>query len=482
MVEYFSSKRAISPILTTLLLIVIVVAASIAVYVWIQSYTGSQTSIADSFFVIENVNWDNAGNVGITVRNTGSTRLVIDNVYIDGLRHSVEQTVSAGDAETITIEYIWVSGQRYQLKVVDKSGLMTESTYKAPSTNWLIGWEKRVKITIDSNDINNSITDFPVLVHLSTSSGENSDDVSFIFDEVGSNSKKIAVTTADGTECYVEIEDWDSVIEQAWLWVKVPSLSNTSDRDLYLYYDSTHDDNIVHVGEPNSTPAENVWDSYFTLVTHMVDDPDNYHTRDSTLNDNDGTKEWPNAPSQADGKIGNAQDFNTIISDFVNCVTDSTLNILDTLTIEAWINPDQLSVTRQNSIVDRGMSYWFLVLVNQRLSFLRYNRGSFGLVLTDEIIPTGTYTHVAVGFDSYDPLEVKLYINGELSKEGSLDGLIDSSSSALLIGDRGPNVHYFDGVIDEVRISNTIRSSAWIKASYESQRDNLLSFGSEETT
>ena len=72
------SKRAVSPILAALLLIVIVVAASIAAYVWIQSYTGSQTSTASSFFVIENVHWDNAGNIDITIRNTGSARLTID--------------------------------------------------------------------------------------------------------------------------------------------------------------------------------------------------------------------------------------------------------------------------------------------------------------------------------------------------------------------------------------------------------------------
>jgi len=37
------------------------------------------------------------------------------------------------------------------------------------------------------------------------------------------------------------------------------------------------------------------------------------------------------------------------------------------------------------------------------------------------------------------------------------------------------------GVIDEVRASNTTRSAAWIKVSYESGRDDLLGFGLEET-
>ena len=149
---------------------------------------------------------------------------------------------------------------------------------------------------------------------MSTSSGENNDDVSFIFDEIGSNNKKIAVTTSDGqTECYVEIEEWNSGNEQAWLWVKVPSMSSATDSDLYLYYDTTHEDNIVYVGDPNSTPAENVWDNNFKLVTHMKDDPDISSIHDSTLNDNDGTKESANNPIQTDGIIGKAQDFSSAI-------------------------------------------------------------------------------------------------------------------------------------------------------------------------
>jgi len=38
------------------------------------------------------------------------------------------------------------------------------------------------------------------------------------------------------------------------------------------------------------------------------------------------------------------------------------------------------------------------------------------------------------------------------------------------------------GWIDEVRISGSVaRSSAWVGASYETQRDNLLTYGATET-
>jgi len=469
------SKKAISPILATLLLIVIVVASSIAVYAWIQSYAGSQTSTASSFFVIENVHWDSAGNIDITVRNTGSASIVIDTVYVDGVGHSVENIVDVGDSETITVEYDWNSGQKYALKVVEKSGLMAERVYKAPSSTWLMGWAKRVKLTIDSNDVDSELTDFPVLVHLCASSGINGGDVSFVFDEVGSNSKKIAVTTADGTECYVEVEEWDSGNEQAWLWVKVPSISSTADTALYLYYDADHGDNVAYVGDSASTIAENVWDSNFKLVAHMDDNPDASSIRDSTSNGNDGTKVSADNPMQTDGISGSAQDFS---DDTINCGDDSSLNIVDTLTIEAWINPD--SVSMPHFIVTRGDSYWFLVL-NSKLAFYMFNDGgSFGGYLaTPDNVPTGTFSHVAVVYNISDANEAKLYINGQLSVEGGIDGPIASVSDDLIIGEYWS--YPFDGTIDEATISDTVRNGAWIKASYETGADNLLTFGNEET-
>jgi hypothetical protein len=111
------------------------------------------------------------------------------------------------------------------------------------STGWLSGWANRVKLTIDHTKADSALSGFPILVHLCNSSGENLADVSFIFDNLGSdaNRKKIAITTSDGTtQCCVEIDKWSDANEQAWLWVKVPSIGNTADTNLYLYYDAGH--------------------------------------------------------------------------------------------------------------------------------------------------------------------------------------------------------------------------------------------------
>jgi len=173
---------------------------------------------------------------------------------------------------------------------------------------WLAGWANRIKISINHNNVDNPLSNFPVLVYLSNSSGYNDADVTPILDELENNSKRIAVTTSDGlSQCYAEIEKWDNVNKKAWLWVNVPSVSVSEDTDLYLYYDRDHTDNVAYIGDASSLPTESVWDRNFTLVTHMNNASDAIHLKDSTFNGNDGTKKF--APTEVAGKIGQAQHF-----------------------------------------------------------------------------------------------------------------------------------------------------------------------------
>jgi hypothetical protein len=64
---------------------------------------------------------------------------------------------------------------------------------------WLTGWANRTRIVINHNEVTNDLSNFPVLLHVSSSSGINAQNVTYIFDKVGSNSQKIAVTTLDNT-------------------------------------------------------------------------------------------------------------------------------------------------------------------------------------------------------------------------------------------------------------------------------------------
>ena len=182
---------------------------------------------------------------------------------------------------------------------------------------WLSGWgQDRLKLTLDHTKIDSDQVDFPVMLHISASSGIGSVDVSDVFDKLTSdaNRKKIAVTTSGGvTQCYVEIERWDDANEQAWLWMKAPALSSAADPVFYQYYDPAQADNTTYIGDTGDTPAQSVWDSSFKLVMHMAQDPNGDVAdaiKDSTSNANHGTPGGTMLTEDlVDGKIGKGIDF-----------------------------------------------------------------------------------------------------------------------------------------------------------------------------
>lgn len=136
---------------------------------------------------------------------------------------------------------------------------------------WLDGFSNRLKLTIDYTKVNSVLSNFPILVTISSESGITNTDITDIFTKLGSDGarKKIAITTNDGvTQCPVEIERWDHINKEAFLWAKVPEMSDSVDTILYLYYDSTQEDNLYYIGDTTESVAQSVWDSY-SFVAHL---------------------------------------------------------------------------------------------------------------------------------------------------------------------------------------------------------------------
>jgi len=361
---------------------------------------------------------------------------------------------------------------------IDATLLHVWTNIQAP-TSWLNGWDERVKITIDNNDVDNPLSNFPVLVHLSNSSGRNNDDTTFVFDEVGSNSKKIAVTTTDETQCYVEIERWDAVSEEAWMWVKVPSISNTIDTELYLYYDMDHANNTIYVGDTGSTAAQNVWDSNFKGVWHLSETSGGVGAiKDSTSNNNVGTDNG--SPTfNTTGRIDSAISFDGI-DDYINMSNSGSLQFTSSLTIEAWINLESFGSGSDVDIVlrkgDANPNDYQLAIHDQKLALMIEENDDAGLESTANLTAT-TWYYLA---GTWNGSTRRVYLNGSEDGSGPKTGNIIPDTRDIYIGGRS-GTDLSTGVIDEVRASNTTRSAAWIKASYESGRDDLLGFGSEET-
>lgn len=342
---------------------------------------------------------------------------------------------------------------------------------------WLGGWDKRVKITIDQNDIDSNLTDFPVLIYLSNSSGRLDDNLTCIFDELqsDSNRKKIAVTTDSPlTQCYVEIEKWDNMNKQAWLWVKVPNISDNEDTVLYIYYDSNQSENTGYVGDPNSAVSGNVWDDNFRLVCHMQDDPDDSHVRDSTSTNNDGTKSASGEPIEVEGFIGEAQYFDGS-NDHISVTNNESLNS-DYGTWEAWVYWDRDTTANYKYIFDHGYTGRFLLYTVNLQAWVTTNAGT--VKPTTSYLPLKEWHHVAV---THNGSQATIYVDGIEEDSKGISSTLRISSTDFYIGSyRGGGIYRWEGMIDEARFSSTGRNGAWIKATYESERDHLIDFGNEE--
>jgi len=116
------------------------------------------------------------------------------------------------------------------------------------SVTWLDGWDYRKKIVIDHTKIDEYLTNFPVLVKLTSSN--------FDFTKVKNDGTDIRFTKSDGqTLLSYERERYDTNNGNAEYWVKIPSISSTTDTVFYVYYGNS--------SATDGANKTNVWDSHY---------------------------------------------------------------------------------------------------------------------------------------------------------------------------------------------------------------------------
>jgi len=340
--------------------------------------------------------------------------------------------------------------------------------------NWLSGWAKRIEITISNTNVDSTLTNFPVLLYLSASSGTGSDDVSCIFDELtqDANRKKIAVTTSDGeTQCYVEIERWDDTNEKAWLWVKVPSVSNSAETVLYLYYDSSQSDNTTYVGDTGDSPAQSVWDSNFTLVWHMGQDPSGGSEciLDSTSNGNNGTPAGAMTSGDlVDGQIGKCIEFDG---------SDDEINM------KTMISDSTMTMEILYYCTDYGTWTMFCGKDGSTTDFFGFYPASTIRVRADntdadvsEALATNAWINLAASLDGS---------NATIMEDGVSKGTPALSAKVFDIDTLGYGFtttdYHLTGKVCEFRLSDIARGADWLKATHYSNNDGICGYGSEET-
>ena len=364
----------------------------------------------------------------------------------------------------------------YILSIEQGSGHVVETSL-VDGGGWLQGWGRRVKLDIDSNDIDENLTDFPVLIYLSSSSGRNNDNLSFVFDEIQSESdrKKIALTTSDGeTQCYAEIERWNATSEEAWLWVRVPSISDSSDTELYLYFDDEHGDNLDYIGDVGAAAATSVWDDDYVGVWHLSEDPSGASPQmlNSKSDISHGTSHGlMTSDDQVRGVVDGSLELDGF-TDYVDFGDDASLDITGNITIEAWVRPDDFAgppdlLTKGN--YDEAYSVWL-----RASGEVRFGLNNSPLTSNTTLV-AGTRYHVVA---TRSGTTRKIFINGTEDISDIYGFATGTTFTDLTLSSSG---YPLGGMVDEIRLSSNGRSDAWIRASFESERDSLVDYEDEET-
>ena len=121
--KILKSKKALSPVVASIILIAVTVAVSIAVAAWMGALTFSFMAGTEQVR-ISYVQWDDPSThatIYITVDNEGTSIITLKRVYVNNALQATHNCtdVSIGDGVSANFEitYTWTAGQTYDITV-----------------------------------------------------------------------------------------------------------------------------------------------------------------------------------------------------------------------------------------------------------------------------------------------------------------------------------------------------------------------------
>ena len=159
---------------------------------------------------------------------------------------------------------------------------------------------------------------------------------------------------------------------------------------------------------------------------------------------------------------------------YVDCGTaiNSIFQGGEEVTVEAWVKVE--SIAGLPTILgnyDSG-SMQYLLRIDGGLPTFWVGTPGFTSCSATTSISTGVWTHIS---GTYDGTNIRIYVNGVLENTVAKTGVFAANSNSLKIGNSAiTGSEEFDGVIDDVRIWNCVKSDAAILADM-----NALYTGSE---
>jgi flagellin-like protein len=125
--KFRKSVKALSPVVASIILIAVTVAVSIAVAAWMGALTIGFMSGGEQV-EIRNIDWNTADHAVLTIKNTGTSAVIIQEVWINNVANAsatdpvLPMSISANGQTTLDVPVSWVAGDNYQFKLVTAKG------------------------------------------------------------------------------------------------------------------------------------------------------------------------------------------------------------------------------------------------------------------------------------------------------------------------------------------------------------------------
>ncbi len=337
--------------------------------------------------------------------------------------------------------------KKIAMSVVVLAGLLLAGMSHAA---WNADWTQRVKIGLntaaDGVPITSAVDSPAVLVRLHTGN--------FSFAEAKPDGSDLRFIAGDDkTPLKFHIEKFDGLNELAFVWVQVPRLTPaTKDAFIWLYY-----------GNPAAAAGDDAKGSYDpvqALVYHF--DERESLPQDSTANANHALRST--AKAIGTGLIGGALAFDRD-AELVLPSTPSLKSGANGLTLSFWIKPVDLADAPLYTQTEGAAP----LVIALRGGKLEAQSGTLTAAASAPVA-AAVWQHVAIVVKD----GLTIYLNGQEVAKAA--GNVPDLSGAAVVG-KG-----FQGELDELQVSTTVRSADWIRtaALSQGQDQKLVTHGPAE--
>jgi hypothetical protein len=348
----------------------------------------------------------------------------------------------------------------------------------AQETDWRYSQTITLDTTSSGAHVPDDVAKYPLAIQLDRSR--------FDFSQAQRHGADVRFFDAGGAPLPHAIELWDAQAGLAAVWVLMDVVrGNRNDQSI-----------VMRWGNPAAADASDskkvfTREDGFVGVWHLDEDgntaPDGF--KDSSAYQAHGTGVGLTPGSRVDARIGkgvhlnNPEGQNTarwvrVSGDKIAAFNPSPV------TVSIWAWGDSFPIRSYETMIAKGDTSWTL----QRVQYpsgqgfqtcvraVGYHLCAYNFAA--QPLVTKEWLHFMVVLDEPD---MKLYINGQLNASRA-GGPWEKGLHDLGIGNQTQNLggrRQWDGILDEARVMQGVRSASWAKLDYESQRASprLLRFG-----